>query len=239
MASLSNEEQQRLASSLTRLIDSGKFVNLSNFHGYPPNVCPDLRQHVCCPHNGPTFLPWHRLFMVQMEEELGEALPYWDWTEDAELPRFWSEIEAPIKEGLEAWVEVNVECDRPPSRFVRRLPNVKIDTEVLKKRSREAFLETNYYRFYIAINTPHNSIHKRIGCEMDNTATAAYDPMFFLHHSYVDFQWAFWQELQRLRGRSVMPLETDMYGPYDIQELGKPLRPFNVREYNHQDRTFR
>ena len=91
MASLSNEEQQRLAAALTRLIDSGKFVNLSNFHGYPPNVCPDLRQQVCCPHNGPTFLPWHRLFMVQMEEELGEALPYWDWTEDAELPRFWSE----------------------------------------------------------------------------------------------------------------------------------------------------
>ena len=180
--------------------------------------------------------------MVQMEEELGEALPYWDWTEDAELPRFWSEIESPIKEGVSFHLkqaEVDVTCDRPPSRFVRRLDIVKIDTEMLKKESREAFLETDYYRFYHAIGTPHSSIHEQIGCEMDNVATAAYDPMFFLHHSYVDFQWAFWQELQRLRGKSAMPLERDMNGPYDKQELGKPLRPFNVREYNRQDITFR
>ena len=97
MASLSNEEQQRLASSLTRLIDSGKFVNLSNFHGYPQNVCckrflQTCVASMCCPHSEPTFLPWHRLFMVQMEEELGEALPYWDWTEDAELLHLKSQL---------------------------------------------------------------------------------------------------------------------------------------------------
>ena len=75
--------------------------------------------------------------------------------------------------------EVEVKCDRPPSRFVRRLDIVKIDTEMLKKESREAFLETDYYRFYHAIDTPHSSIHQRIGCEMDNVATAAYDLVRF------------------------------------------------------------
>ena len=29
---------------------------------------------------------------------------------------------------------------------------------------------------------------------------AAYDPVFYLHHSNVDRQYAFWQELQKLRG---------------------------------------
>ena len=171
MRSLSNKEQQRLASSLTRLIDSGKFVNLSNFHGYPQNVCPDiLPLKICCPHSGPTFLPWHRLFMVQMEEELGEALPYWDWTEDAELPHFWSEIEAPIKEGVDDLCSMlppkcNGQCD-PTSRFVLRFDNVKIDTEMQKKESREAFLETDYYRFVSAIGTPHDFIHQRIGSRL-------------------------------------------------------------------------
>ena len=108
--------------------------------------------------------------MVQMEEELGEALPYWDWTEDAELPHFWSEIEAPIKEGVDDLCSMlppkcNGQCD-PTSRFVLRFDNVKIDTEMQKKESREAFLETDYYRFVSAIGTPHDFIHQRIGSRL-------------------------------------------------------------------------
>ena len=34
---------------------------------------------------------------------------------------------------------------------------------------------------------------------MTPLSTAAYDTVFYLHHSYVDYQWAFWQELQKLR----------------------------------------
>src|ERR1700688_348967 len=42
-------------------------------------------------HRGPIFLPWHREFLMQLEGSLREvdasiALPYWDWTADAELP---------------------------------------------------------------------------------------------------------------------------------------------------------
>ena len=45
-------------------------------------------------------LPWHRLYMTQMEEELGEALPYWDWTVDKEVPDLWKDIKAPMKPPL-------------------------------------------------------------------------------------------------------------------------------------------
>ena len=27
------------------------------------------------------MVPWHRLYMAQTEEELGEPFLYWDWTE--------------------------------------------------------------------------------------------------------------------------------------------------------------
>lgn len=43
-------------------------------------------------HSGPIFLPWHRMFMIRLEQEfqrvLGDpdfGLPYWDWAEDGEL----------------------------------------------------------------------------------------------------------------------------------------------------------
>jgi len=44
-------------------------------------------------HGGPIFLPWHRLFLLRLEEVLqivlGDpnfGLPYWDWAADGELP---------------------------------------------------------------------------------------------------------------------------------------------------------
>lgn len=42
--------------------------------------------------NGPIFLPWHRMYLIRLEQELqrvleddGFALPYWDWAADGEL----------------------------------------------------------------------------------------------------------------------------------------------------------
>lgn len=44
-------------------------------------------------HSGPIFLPWHRMFLLRLEQEiqrvLGDpdfGLPYWDWAADGELP---------------------------------------------------------------------------------------------------------------------------------------------------------
>ena len=44
-------------------------------------------------HSGPSFLPWHRYFLLRLEgflqDALGDAdfrIPYWDWCADAELP---------------------------------------------------------------------------------------------------------------------------------------------------------
>lgn len=43
-------------------------------------------------HGGPSFLPWHRYFLVRLESLLRKAvndphfrIPYWDWNTDAEL----------------------------------------------------------------------------------------------------------------------------------------------------------
>lgn len=44
-------------------------------------------------HSGPIFLPWHRMYMIRLEEMCQQVLgnpdfglPYWDWAADGELP---------------------------------------------------------------------------------------------------------------------------------------------------------
>ena len=44
-------------------------------------------------HSGPIFLPWHRMYLIRLEEMCQQVLndssfglPYWDWAADGELP---------------------------------------------------------------------------------------------------------------------------------------------------------
>ena len=44
-------------------------------------------------HSGPIFLPWHRMYLIRLEQQLQRVLgnndfglPYWDWAADGELP---------------------------------------------------------------------------------------------------------------------------------------------------------
>jgi len=68
----------------------------TSFHGYP-GLCAGPGADDgggCCIHGYSTFLPWHRLFMMQLEDSLRSipgfahvTLPYWDWTQNfSELP---------------------------------------------------------------------------------------------------------------------------------------------------------
>merc|ERR1719312_2110632 len=64
----------------------------ASFHGYP-GLCAGPGHYGegggCCIHSYSTFLPWHRLLVLQLEDALRStkkkykdiALPYWDWTQ--------------------------------------------------------------------------------------------------------------------------------------------------------------
>ena len=104
---LSNEEVRRLRNKLKLAITEFKYDDLANFHGAPTDICEGV--DTCCPHGDSTFLPWHRLYMVNMEEMLDEALPYWDWTEDTHIPQLWENIIVPFKKGAESTVDAGGE----------------------------------------------------------------------------------------------------------------------------------
>ena len=220
MNSLSRQESRRLVSALQSAIRRGEFQNVGNYHGSPTTLC---NGQPCCPHGvDVNFLPWHRLFMVHMEEELGEALPYWDWTEDGGVPSLWESIQAPIQQG-----EVGA-CSR--TGFSSRSPNVQVDPAQLKAQVESALMEETFEEFSKGLEDPHNNLHVDMGCDMFRPETAAYDPVFYLHHTYIDYLFAYWQELQRLRGHNNVPT---------VKSHAVTLAPFNDRRHNSKPVTLR
>jgi len=217
--SLSGQESRRLVSALESTIRRGEYQNVGNYHGSPPTLCDG---NFCCPHGDNRFLPWHRLFMVHMEEELGEALPYWDWTEDGGVPSLWEDIQAPIQQPAVG------ECSG--TGFSSRSNSVQVDTARLKAGVEAALMEETFEAFSVTLENPHNELHVVMGCDMLTPMTAAYDPVFYLHHAYVDYVFAYWQELQRLRGHNNVPT---------VRDHADTLAPFNDRRHNSKPVTLR
>ena len=124
MNALSDKEVKRLRKKLKLSITNFKYDDLSNFHGAPKNICGG---EICCPHENPTFLAWHRLYMVNMEEMLDEALPYWDWSEDTQIPQLWENIIVPFKKGASSSMPAEGKISRvsgvgdcPPGKSCRK-----------------------------------------------------------------------------------------------------------------------
>ena len=185
--------------------------------------------------------------MVNFEEMLDEAVPYWDWTEDTEKPKLWQNIRVPFKEGARSAISIDGKqaesslwnetdpnsflntpsCPPGDPSVVRRAENVTWNTAYLKDLVRNAFLEEEYTKYNDILINPHNLVHINAGCEMEATATASYDPIFWLNHAYVDRQLAFWEELNKLRGTEI--------GTFD--EMDKKLAPFDNEKYNNVSMT--
>ena len=227
MNSLSAGEKRRLVSAMNRLIEEGKYVDIASIYGGEYRICPE-EQNGCGSYDHTSSLPWNRLFMVQMEDELGEALPYWDWTEDKDVPDLWEEIRAPLKPPLKSECGADGYGNGYGSKgygsegddgygdgggggygegsgyksFVARKTNININVRKLKKVVRYALESDNFADFSERISIPHHKVHKMVGCDMGTNKKAAYDPVFYLHNTFIDYLWAYWQELQRWRGKT-------------------------------------
>ena len=59
---------------------------------------------------------------------------------------------------------------------------------------------------------------------------AAYDPIFYLHHSYVDQQYAFWQELQKIRKKTNFVKRPS----FKMQPFNREDNPFKASRINSQ-----
>ena len=157
-------------------------------------------------HNTAHFLPWHRWFTFLYEEELRKydpdvTIPYWDWTFDAQAP-----LKSPLfrPEYLGLKTGRKGDCDwivsYPRRHCVVRTYTPKSVGTFYGRRTIDRLISDkrmSWSEFAEMFETsPHGIVHFKIGGEGGDLADMASpnDPLFFLHHSMVDYVWTMRQE---------------------------------------------
>jgi tyrosinase len=230
--SLSAQELARLRDGFAQMQairDNRGYNYLAGLHGVPGFYCWHQDQP-------PLFLPWHRAYLYEFEQFLQdrvstESIPWWNWTSETArstgIPAAFSDPTTPEGQPNPLYQAlIDVPTANPPlSRNTRRFPGMP---SALPPASRIAALLAlqDFQDFSAQLRNIHNFIHGWIGGLQQNgeevtggdmgvVATAAFDPIFYTHHSMVDRIWYLWQ-LQH--GVNNVPAEI----------LNTVLQPFNL-----------
>lgn len=135
-------------------------------------------------HGNPRFLPWHRIYLLRLEELLmmvdpTVCIPYWKSSEEQAFPA-WLLGFTPTVNLLGGPHLVN----RNIGAFAV-LPNAASVAAVLANAT--------YNPFAGGLEGVHNSGHVWVGGTMQSITTAPADPIFWMHHAEIDRLWAVWQ----------------------------------------------
>ncbi|MCX4749223.1 tyrosinase family protein [Kitasatospora sp. NBC_01287] len=172
-------------------------------------------------HGGPAFLPWHRQFIFELEEDLrtldsSATLPYWDWTLDRRMAGFltpWTlnfmggnGTDTGIFTVSDGWLCRNVNINETALRrqfgAVTDLPTgqqvddclgqTPYDRDPWDSEAEPSF--RNYLEGGIGPSRIHNAVHNWVGGNMRDVLSSPNDPVFFLHHANIDRIWGIWQD---------------------------------------------
>ena len=181
----------------------------ANTHGIEATTTPRPAWAQCA-HQSLFFLPWHRAYLAWFESTIrrlaGEddwGLPYWDYsdpTSDRLLPPEFTVRTRTVNGASE---------ENPlfsPNRSEGPVPVEDVDTAFALGQDRYVIeMERGFGgvlpdRFDGAVELlPHNFLHGDIGGPdglMRSPATAAQDPIFWLHHANIDRLWEVWLSLE-------------------------------------------
>ena len=172
LISLSNSQRTTLVNALLQLKSEGKYDKYADQHDTYFNDA----------HGNPFFYPWHRKFLGNLEKELQAinpdiALPYWDWrtsTSTSALPwtsTFMGGTGNPVSGPFAPWGigrSLGVSSSLPSAATVTSDQG-----------------QTPYSSHWSPAEGTHGPPHGWVGGNM-STARSPEDPIFFLHHCFVD-----------------------------------------------------
>src|SRR5215471_12396668 len=139
-------------------------------------------------HGTERFLPWHRIFLIILEQALmtvhpDVCIPYWNWENDHEVP---------------SWLvgfTPTVPMPSPLSPItVTRSPGTTADLTTIVSNIPTVMGNGTFAPFTSSLEGVHNGVHVWVGGTMGFIATAPADPVFWMHHCNIDRLWWEWQQ---------------------------------------------
>lgn len=184
-ASLSDLEHQRFLCAFNVLLSNGTFGQLVDIHAQPHQM-----------HGTERFLPWHRIYLLQLEWALQSlhpdvTLPYWDWTQ-------------PGEQSIPAWLAGVTPTVVTPTQtiVVNRFPQSQASLATLASNIPSIMAETAFSSFTSMLEGVHGGVHVWVGGSMASIPTAPADPLFWMHHANIDRLWWVWQSSPAGTGKS-------------------------------------
>ena len=189
---LTATEQERFLCAFSTLNGTGALGQMVQIHSQMHNQHGTLR-----------FLPWHRIFLYLLENELASihpdvTLPYWDWTQAGE-------------QTFPAWLAGFTPTVTTPSGniTVTRSPGTSADLANFASNTPATMGLTDFGNFSLngsgatwPLEGIHNVIHMWVGGTMGVIATAPADPIFWMHHANIDRLWWQWQKSPQGSGKN-------------------------------------
>lgn len=248
-ATLTAKEKRDFVNAVLELKRAGRYDAFVSTHN--SFIVGDTDNGERTGHRSPSFLPWHRRFLLQFEQALQSidpnvTLPYWDWTADRTASSsLWGadflggngrSSDGQVTTGAFAFGGGKWPLSvRPDSRsYLRRslgsavaaLPT-KADAESVLaistydtapwNSSSEGF--RNNLEGWRGVNL-HNRVHVWVGGHM-TTGMSPNDPVFWLHHCFIDKLWAEWQ--RRHADQGYLPTG----GTANVVDLNDTMKPWN------------
>ena len=138
-----------------------------------------------CQHHTPFFWSWHRMYLYYFERIVRKysgnpnwALPYWNYEPAAQRalpPHFRTSGPLYVANRGAGW-----------NSGASSLPAWVVDTSA-------GMGLTNFFSAQSSLeNIPHDNVHVQIGGWMGQVASAAQDPVFYVHHANIDRLWNIW-----------------------------------------------
>jgi len=167
----------------------------AGWHGVPLGLCE---------HHNEFFLPWHRGYLYYFELGLQAidpdvTLPWWDWMTEAGIPQPYATKTVGGK--------ANVLYDAPIAPLGAPLPPGSRKRTVRKPGhggpsnvppplgtyTQWLMGAPSYTEFNRRVTLLHDDVHVWVGGSMSDPDWAAFDPLFWAHHTMVDRLWRIWQ----------------------------------------------
>lgn len=172
--SLTADEQNRFLNAFTQINTMGALGPLVDIHSNAAHMM----------HGHPRFLPWHRIYLLRMEELLmmvdpTVCLPYWKSSEEQAFP---------------SWLlgfTPTVTLMSGPHTVIRNIGAFALLPDTTDVAT--AMANGTFNPFAAALEGIHNSGHVWVGGSMQSILTAPCDPVFWMHHAEIDRIWAEWQ----------------------------------------------